>query len=240
MSGRHLYPSRALHAQVAHEIGRRIAAGEFAEGTYLPREAQFARDFAVSRQAIREALKVLAAKGLVASRRRTGTRVLERSEWNLLDPDVLAWHPADQLPTKFMDDLVDLRRIIEPAAAALAAVRRTPDSLAEIRDALEQMEAAADDADAFNAADTAFHAAVFAASGNDLIDRLRPILRPPLAAGPAPVSNLRPPHDEKGGLHRRVYEAIRDGSPDRARISMVHILDAAGGEATRVMRSAVR
>ena len=74
-----LYPSAALHGQVAHDIGRQIVSGTIAEGRFLPREAELSERFGVSRQAVREGLKVLAAKGLVGSRRRAGTYVLPRS-----------------------------------------------------------------------------------------------------------------------------------------------------------------
>jgi DNA-binding FadR family transcriptional regulator len=122
-----LYPSKALHGQVAHKIGRRIAEGSISTGALLPREAELASQFGVSRQAIREALKVLAAKGLVASRRRTGTHVLPRSSWNLLDPDVLAWHPPERVPRDLLKDLIELRFLIEPAAAEAAASRASPE-----------------------------------------------------------------------------------------------------------------
>jgi DNA-binding FadR family transcriptional regulator len=214
-----------LHGRVAHQIGRRIVSGEIPEGALLPREAEFADEFGVSRQAVREALKVLAAKGLVASRRRTGTHVLPRGDWNLLDPDVLAWHSAGRLPPKLLDDLVELRRLIEPAAAALAAERRAETAIAEIAAALDRMEASGGEIDAFNFADAEFHAAIFAASGNDLIDRLSTILRPLLEASFSLDENLRSDHAGTGGLHRSLYEAIRDGLPDRARAEVNGILD---------------
>jgi DNA-binding FadR family transcriptional regulator len=219
-----------LHGRVAHQIGRRVVSGEIPEGALLPREAEFADEFGVSRQAVREALKVLAAKGLVASRRRTGTQVLPRGDWNLLDPDVLAWHAAGRLPPKLLDDLVELRRLIEPAAAALAAERRAETAIAGIAAALDRMEASGGEIDAFNFADAEFHAAIFAASGNDLIDRLSTILRPLLEASFSLDENLRSDHAGTGGLHRSLYEAIRDGLPDRARAEVNGILDFARAE----------
>jgi DNA-binding FadR family transcriptional regulator len=230
VADRRLYPSLALHGRVAHQIGRRIVSGQIPEGALLPREAEFADEFDVSRQAVREGLKVLAAKNLVASRRRTGTHVLPRGEWNLLDPDVLAWHSAGRMPPKLVDDLIELRRLIEPAAAALAAERRAAGGLAEIAAALDRMEASGGEIDAFNFADAEFHAAIFAASGNDLIDRLSTILRPLLEATFSLDENLRSDHAGSGSLHRSLYEAIRDGLPDRARADMNGILDFARAE----------
>ena len=143
MIEKRLYPAAALHGQVAHEIGRQIVSGVIAEGDYLPREAELAARYGVSRQAVREALKVLAAKGLVVSRRRAGTRVTPRLTWNLLDPDVLAWHPPEAIDHAFFKDLVELRRLIEPAAATFAAQRGDAEKIAPITAAFERMRSAA-------------------------------------------------------------------------------------------------
>ncbi len=116
------YSRRSLHGQVANEIAQRIMSGEFAPGTILPNEADFSVKLKVSRTALREAIKVLAAKGLVESRPKIGTRIRPRDHWNMLDPDVLAWQFASDDVARFADDLFEVRQIIEPAAAALAAV----------------------------------------------------------------------------------------------------------------------
>src|ERR1041384_698122 len=85
------YPRRGLHGAVVHDIGVRIVRGDLQPGDPLPTEEELGSQLAVSRTVLREAVKVLAAKRLVDSRPKTGTRVLDRSDWNLLDPDVLAW-----------------------------------------------------------------------------------------------------------------------------------------------------
>jgi GntR family transcriptional regulator, galactonate operon transcriptional repressor len=222
-----LYPTTGVHGQVAHEIGRLIVSGAIAEGQYLPREAELAAKFGASRQAVREALKVLAAKGLLASRRRAGTHVLPRGSWNLLDPDVLAWHPPKGLSADFLKDLVEVRRVIEPAAAIHAATRGTPEKIAAIGAALDAMRAAEKASDAFFEADAAFHDAIFSASGNTLIDRLSTILAPLMRASfelhflgvatalatPAEISAAVDASIER---HAAVYEAIRDRDPERA------------------------
>lgn len=223
----HLYPSTALHGRIAHEIGRKIASGAFASGDVLPREAELAEQLSASRQAVREGLKVLAAKGLVASKRRAGTYVLPRSQWNLLDPDVLAWHPIRALTPEFLADLVELRRLLEPAAAAMAAGRGEPRKIACIGKALEDMRQVEHDTEAFYAADAAFHAAIFSASGNDMIERIGTLLTPLLRASfpihyvGATVSLQSP--DAIAAVvrssvdqHGAVYEAIAAGDTDRA------------------------
>jgi GntR family galactonate operon transcriptional repressor len=173
-----LYPSAGVHGQVAHEIGRAVVSGGIAEGANLPREAELAERFGASRQAVREALKVLAAKGLVVSRRRAGTRVLPRSSWNLLDPDVIAWHPLDRVPPEFLEDLIAVRHAIEPAAAVLAARRGDAVAIAAIGRALDRMRAAEKPSETFFAADAAFHDAILLASGNAVFDRLGTLLGP--------------------------------------------------------------
>ena len=234
LTDRHLYPSRGLHGQVAHHIGRRVVSGAIAEGEILPREAELSEQFAVSRQAVREALKVLAAKGLVQSRRRTGTFVLPRTSWNLLDPDVLAWHPPHRLTAKFFADLVELRRVIEPAAAEIAAVRGKAKEIGAIGAALELMRQSAGDVARFNRADTEFHIAIFSASDNDLIDRLSTILRTLLETS----FTLQPhTHDEHLAIvdvHAEIYNAIAAGDRALARRNMEKLLDAASVELSRV------
>jgi DNA-binding FadR family transcriptional regulator len=236
-----LYPALALHAQVAHEIGRQIVSGTIAEGESLPRESELAIRYGVSRQALREGLKVLAAKGLVVSRRRVGTRVASRQSWNLLDPDVLAWHPPEGIDPAFLSDLVELRRLIEPAAAAFAAERADPHKIAGVTAAVERMRAAvaAEDADAYRAADAEFHFAIFSASGNVLIERLSSIL------GPLYDASFRVQMAAGGTLkhaiaiHTAVYEAIVAGDGTGARRAMKQILSLASSEiaAATVRRS---
>ncbi len=239
-SDRRLYPSRALHAQVAHEIGRRIVAGEIGEGENLPREAELAKQFDVSRQAVREALKVLAAKGLVAPRRRTGTTVLPRSVWNLLDPDVLAWHAPGHISPDFLLDLIELRRVIEPAAAALAARRADPERLARLEGALAAMRANSDDVPAFLEADTEFHTAMLSATGNTLFERLSNIIRPALEMALAPQAQSATSFNLAIEQHSAVYDAIARGDSEAARRSMEEILAIAHGNIVRLARDRAR
>jgi GntR family galactonate operon transcriptional repressor len=244
---RRLYPSVGLHGQVAHEIGRRIVSGAIGEGDFLPREAELSAQFSVSRQAVREALKVLAAKGLVKSRRRTGTLVTPRGSWNLLDPDVLAWHPRGALTPEFLRDLVELRRLIEPAAAAFAARRGLPERIAAIGAALDEMRRADTASDAFFGADARFHVAIFVASGNTLIDRLSTILGPVMRAsfpihyeGAAAllgsIEDIRAVVDSSIAVHAAVYDAIVRGDAERARQAMESLLSIVSSEVVNIAR----
>jgi DNA-binding FadR family transcriptional regulator len=219
-----LYPSGALHGQVAHDIGRRIVSGEIAEGAALPREAELSQQFSVSRQAVREALKVLAAKGLVKSRRRSGTHVMPRASWNLLDPDVLAWHQPGSLSPDFLSDLGELRWLIEPAAAGLAASRGDPAGAAHVAEALEAMRRAIGNPESFYAADVEFHLSIFSASGNALIERLSTILGPLLEASFRQQQGADSSSEALVAVHAAVYDAIVAGDAARARHSMESLL----------------
>ena len=236
MPQKRLYPSRALHARLAHEIGRSIVSGGYAEGAGLPRECELAEGFGVSRQAVREALKVLGAKGLVASRRRTGTRVLPRSSWNLLDPDVLAWHSPETIRQEFLDDLIELRRVIEPAAAALAARRADPERLARIKAALDEMRANAANTVEFLEADAEFHIALLTASGNSLFERLSTIIGPVLDVSFKVQAQETWRFKIAIEQHAAVYEAIARGDAETARDTMTEIVSTAQETIDRVMR----
>ena len=115
---------KSRHFAAAEEIGSRILRGDFAPGVLLPNEAEWCKRLRMSRSAVREAIKMLKAKGLLNSRPKVGTRVEPRARWNLLDRDVLAWYMATPERARFLKAVQQMRRIFEPEAAALAAVNR--------------------------------------------------------------------------------------------------------------------
>jgi DNA-binding FadR family transcriptional regulator len=175
-------PPAGIHAGVVHGIGRRIVRGELASGEILPEQGELSRQLGVSRTVVREATKVLATKGLVESRSKRGTVVLPRTEWRLLDPDVLAWLGEDGLDPEFLRSMFEVRKIIEPAAARLAAERATPDELAAIRATFEAMASAPDEATYLDA-DIRYHAMLVAATHNDHLVQLVAAFGPALQAG---------------------------------------------------------
>ena len=133
------YPQAGLHGRIVHTIGRRIVSGELRPGEQLPTPARVR----ASRGVVREAIKVLAAKGLVVSRPRTGTRVRPPESWNILDPDVLAWQQAGLPRAAFLGKLTEVRLIMEPGAAELAARRAGPAEVERLRVALRDMRESA-------------------------------------------------------------------------------------------------
>src|SRR5437762_12247379 len=160
-----------IHAGVVQGIGRRIVRGELATGEILPEQTELSRQLGVSRTVVREATKVLAAKGLVESRSKRGTVILPKSAWRLLDPDVLAWLTEAGLDPEFLRSMFEVRKIIEPAAVRLAAERATDDELAAIQSTFEAM-ARADDQAAYEDADISYHAMLVAATHNDHLVQL--------------------------------------------------------------------
>ncbi|WP_159994196.1 FadR/GntR family transcriptional regulator [Roseomonas sp. 18066] len=171
-----------LYGQVVDTLGRQIATGQLPVGP-MASEPLLAERYGVSRVVLREAIKALAAKGMVSVGPSIGTRVLPRDNWALLDPQVLEWHGGSDLNHATLADLVELRRIIEPEAARLAAIRATAEDLAGIRLAYLRMEAALGDGEDYVLADAGFHTAVLLASHNQFLCQLRGALQQLLRLG---------------------------------------------------------
>lgn len=230
-----IFSRRSLHGQVAHEIGASIMRGELAPGDTLPSEAHLSAEMKVSRTALREAIKLLSAKGLVESRPKTGTRIRSRSSWNMLDPDVLHWLVSDGAFEDYGDDLFEMRRIFEPSAAALAAACRNPEWIAEIERAYEDMVTAGEDIEAGVEPDLRFHQAVLAATGNQFIAPLGALIDSALAMS-FRVSS-KPPGAKLNSLprHKAVLNAIAAGDEVGARAAMERLLSEAEADFRQVM-----
>ena len=151
-------------------LGQRIASGEYSEGETLPVEQQLADSLSVGRNALREAVKVLSGKGLISTAPRSGTKIRPKDHWNMLDPDVLSWHADPETATpEFLLALLEIRRIIEPKASELAAVRATREDVAAILAAYDDMQNSKDDPDQRLTADIQLHTAILAASHNPFV-----------------------------------------------------------------------
>ena len=177
MTKRRTYPRRGLHGEVVHSIGLRIVRGELQPGDLLPAEEELATDPSVSRTVLREAVRVLAAKGLVHARPKTGTRVRPRAEWNMADPDVLSWRVQAGPDMDLYEQVTEVRLGLEPQAARLATARATDGEIAAIRESYEAMEAAVGDKVAYLTADLLFHQLILLACHNELLGHLGGVLR---------------------------------------------------------------
>jgi len=157
----------AIHNMVAHDLGLAISSGRLQPGNAIPGEEKFSAENGISRSAYREAVKLLAGKGLVQSRPRSGTRVSPREQWNMLDLDVLAWMFEGGPGANFVNGIFELRAIVEPEAAALAAERRTARELVSMGHALEEMQRWGLRTQEGRAADERFHKLVLHATRNE-------------------------------------------------------------------------
>ncbi len=204
-----LYPRSGIHGTIVHAVGSDIVNGVLEPGQRLPGDQELMARFQASRTALREAMKVLSSKGLIESRQRAGTRVRPRSDWDLLDVDVLSWHDPENISESFTADLVELRELIEPVAAKLAADRATSDDLTKIEAAYLRMEASVDDYESFYVADVDFHLAVLNASHNQLVQRLAGIIGTVLGLSFSLQKTVRIPLRESLESHYQVFEGIR-------------------------------
>lgn len=213
----------SVHASVAHEIGLRIVQGDYLPGAILPNEAKWSEIFGVSRSAVREAIKMLMAKGLLNSRPKVGSWVEPRERWNLLDRDVLSWYAASPDRFVFLRTVQEFRHIIEPEATALAASRRSEEEMRSISAALSEMSHATSLQERTEA-DTRFHIAVLRASGNELLVPLGVLMKSALSHLFVHVTretnSLR--HAQK--LHENIERNIRLQRPVAARNAVRQLL----------------
>lgn len=222
---------KSVARSAMHEIGLAIIRGEFPAGSILPNEEALATRTGVSRPALREAIKVLSGKGLVRTARRYGSRVCPRSEWNLLDPEVLAWHLADPVNwPEFLRDTVEMRQLLEPTTAALAAQRATGEDIARIQALARRIppvmteESIADD--------VAYHTSIMRASHNGIMAGLAPSMEVLLRAYFAAVWRIRPQGPRRKGERNRHIElaaaiAARDAAGARSLMENMLTLNAA-------------
>jgi DNA-binding FadR family transcriptional regulator len=213
--------SQTLSKRISRELVGSILRGEIEPDHALPSEDELASQFDVSRPVIREAIKELAVLGLVQSRQGRSTRVTPPAAWNNFSPELLAVRSELGAVDDILLELLELRRLIEVGAAALAAARASESDLERMEAAFERMEANVDNVERFTDADIAFHDALLAATGNDLLTRLIDLLGPLLRFGREKSLELRPdgPIDSQRG-HRAVLAAMRAGDSEAARLAM--------------------
>jgi DNA-binding FadR family transcriptional regulator len=217
-------PFRNLQGHLLQQLGRWIVQGGVAPGQALPTEPEIGAQFNVSKTVVREAIRGLAAKGMVQARTRLGTRVLPREHWHVLDPDVLSWQLDAPPDPEFLRDFEEFRHAIEPTAARLAALRADSDDRADIQAALDHMRATAGDPDAYLAADLVFHTAILSATHNRLLRGLRDAVRSALTVRHANVATVLHDMHESLPHHEKVAAAISAGQVAEAERAMIELL----------------
>jgi DNA-binding FadR family transcriptional regulator len=210
---------------IVERLGEAVVTHAYANRNPFPIEAELCKQFGASRTALREAVKMLTAKGLLSARPRQGTRIEPEECWNLLDPDVLRWLLERKFSLELLAEFTEVRMAIEPMAARLAARNPTPERLAPIRDAVERMRAAARGEDDPLASDIAFHVAVLHASSNRFYIQLEGLINTALR------TSIRVTNQFKGvpladiDDHKKVLDAIEEQDPEGAAAAMSAMLE---------------
>jgi DNA-binding FadR family transcriptional regulator len=225
---------KSQHARIVSELGLSIVGGELRPGDKLPSEAQLLERYEISRPVLREAVRVLVAKGLIMSRQRAGAIVRPRNEWHMLDPDVLYWLIQAQPQRDFVRAFLEVRRIFEPAAAALAARTASDEQLAAIEKAYDGMAAAQTTAELLEP-DLAFHRRIAEATGNDLLAYIGNMLSLALRESISLSSQLPNTHELSLPRHRAILTALQARDAVSARQATLVQLEETGDDLSTVM-----
>jgi DNA-binding FadR family transcriptional regulator len=224
-------PSRVsgqLHVGTLDHVGGRIVGGELAAGTVLTLE-RLSQEYAVSVSVAREVVRVLESMGMVRSRRRVGVTVLGREDWNVFDPRLIRWRLASSERAAQLQSLSELRRGIEPVAAARAARHATSAQCGLLAAAVSDMvvHGHSGDLEAYLGADIAFHRTLLEASGNEMFRALGSVVAEVLTG--RTHHHLMParPNPDAIALHDTVARAVRTSDPEGAERAMRELIDEA-------------
>jgi len=218
---------RNLTSNIVESLGMDIVRGKYNDDNPFPTEAELCAQYDSSRSVLREAVKMLTSKGLLSARPRKGTKVRDEENWNLLDPSVLRWLLERDFSLQLLKEFTEVRLSIEPAAAAHAAERASVADKNNIKAALDRMEAAEEGKDDPLLSDIAFHVAILEASDNRFYSQMKDFCETALRI------SIRLTNKRKGvrlasvSDHRKVYDSIVDGKPERARSAMQFLLQEA-------------
>lgn len=211
---------------LAAELGCKITSGALAAGCILPTEAEIQHQYGVSRTVVREAIRHIAAKGLVTVGPKVGTRVRDNNDWNILDAEVMRWHLMAGDRRRFVEALYEMRLINEPEAARLAASRITPEQSERLSDALAAMAVHPRGSEKLIIADLDFHRIILEATGNPILRSLGTMIERSLSISFS-LSWRQNPQDETVRQHARVQEAILQGDGEAASLFMRRLIESA-------------
>jgi DNA-binding FadR family transcriptional regulator len=209
---------------LVERLGQDVVSGTYSGSKGFPIEAQLCKQLGASRSILREAVKMLTAKGLLGARPRHGTWVRPEEEWNLLDPDVLRWLLDRKFSLNLLAEFTEVRLAIEPTAAQIAAYTATPASLAPMRAAIERMRAARLGKDDPLDSDIAFHTAVLRATGNRFFMQLEELIDTALRISIQLTNRAKGVAQADVAAHERVLDAIAARKADKARVLMEELL----------------
>src|ERR1700730_2962905 len=229
--------SLRIPGTIARDLGVQIVSGRFKPGDILNGEIETSGRLHVSRTAYREAVRILTAKGLVKALPKVGTRVSPQAQWHLLDPDVLGWIFEFEPDEVMLNNLFELRRIVEPEAAALAATRRTDEDLRIVAAALKGMSRYTLSSEAGRTADQEFHAALLRSTGNAFVESLTAGVG--AAVTWTTIYKGLHNHHLRDSVpdHQRVYDAVAAQDVPAARAAMISLVDLALRDTTNARKA---
>ncbi|TCU54460.1 GntR family transcriptional regulator [Novosphingobium sp. PhB57] len=228
--------SGRLHHAVAQRLATHVVNGDYPPGHVFPAEVEHAELLGVSRSVLREAFRMLTAKGLVSSRPKAGTRVNERRKWNLLDPDVLSWQIQCGASDEFLRDLFELRMVVEPQAAEMAALRRDERQLLDMANALDSMERYTLTSPKGRAADIRFHELLMEATRNEMLLALSNSISTAIASTTAIKHGMQDSPRDPMPEHHALYAQIAEGNPAKARKAMITLIELAHADTQVALR----
>ncbi len=223
-----MIPRQTIHDDILNRLGADICTGVYAVGTALPPEPHLCEQLGVSRIVVREAVKSLSARGLVLVRRRTGTLVQPPENWQLFDPKVVIWRAsAGMVDEKYIADLMELRRVIEPAAARYAARRASAEDLALMRHHLDAMANAINGKGEYVPADLAFHGAILDACHNQFLRQMQQAINVILQVSFDLCVQVPDGPARSLSLHEALFSAITARNPVQAEQAVLEIIERA-------------
>ena len=210
-----------LYEFVVEDLGLKIIKGEYKPGDTLPNEEMLSREFDVSRGVLREATKVLVKKGLIRLKPKIGTQIQPQREWNLFDPDVLIWKFEAGDKIKFLENIIEVRRIVESEAAKLTAERGSEEEVLLIRSNYDKMVRFLDDEDDYSyeeyiKLDIKFHTSILEACGNELFSQIGYTIRQALLTARQSDRKDIKAQKETLPLHLDIVNAIENHKPEAA------------------------
>ena len=216
-----------VHGNTVDFLGEAIVSGRYAVGATVPPEPLLGEELGVSRTVVREAIKALAAKGLVTTGPKVGTRVQPQDAWNWFDPDVITWQARVGLTPEFLRDLQDLRRVVEPAAVRLAAERATASDIAELELAFAGMKDAIENGGDYVTYDLRFHHGLLRAARNRMLTQMSKALNALLRTSFELSTSLKDGPAKSLPLHRAVLDAVAAHQPEQAERAVIVLIDGA-------------
>ncbi|MDP9899297.1 FadR/GntR family transcriptional regulator [Variovorax ginsengisoli] len=229
--------AKNFHGHTVELLGEAVITGRYAVGASLPPEPMLCEELGVSRTVVREAVKSLAAKGLIITGPKLGTRVLPSDQWNWFDPDVITWQARAGLTPEFLRDLQDLRRVVEPAAVRLAAERATQADIDEIEAAYAGMKQAVEHGGDYVTFDLRFHNGLLRAAGNRMLTQMSKALGALLRTSFEISTSRKDGPKLSLPLHRAVLDAVIAHDPEGAERAVIRLIDGARKDIEEVLGS---